>query len=191
MTSDETPMRLRASLRRGWTTVCFVVSFATTPAAVADTFQGWVVGISDGDTITVLDASKTQHKVRLAGIDAPEKGQPFGKASKEYLSGLIFQRTVALDCHKRDRYGREICRVFRGGTNIPLEQVRAGYAWHYVAYAKDQTLVERTAYTKAESDARTVRRNLWQEENPEAPWEWRAKGRSNKVSQKRSGPREP
>ena len=161
------------------------------PAALADTFQGWVVGISDGDTITVLDATKRQHKVRLAGIDAPEKGQPFGKASKEYLSGLVFQRTVDLDCYKRDRYGREICRVYRGGTDIPLEQVRAGYAWHYVAYAKEQTPQERTAYAKAETDARGMRRNLWQDKNPEPPWEWRAKGRQKKVSQKRSGPSGP
>jgi endonuclease YncB( thermonuclease family) len=171
-------------LRRLGVTLWLVSSIIATPAALADTFQGWVVGVYDGDTITVLDAAKKQHKVRLAGIDAPEKGQQFGKAAKEYLSGLVFQRTVDLDCFKRDRYGREICRVYRGGTDIPLEQIRAGLAWHYVAYAKDQTPAEQVAYQKAEADARGVRRSLWQDKNPEPPWEWRAQRRQKKANLK-------
>jgi endonuclease YncB( thermonuclease family) len=71
-----------------------------------------VVGVSDGDTITVLDDSKTQHKVRFAGIDAPEKGQAFGERSKQNLSALVFQKHVEARCHKKDRYGREVCAVF-------------------------------------------------------------------------------
>jgi endonuclease YncB( thermonuclease family) len=88
--------------------------------------EGRVVGVSDGDTITVLDDAKVQHRVRFAGIDAPEKGQAFGNASKESLSRLVFNKRIAARCHKRDRYGREVCAVFVGTSDVGLEQVRAG-----------------------------------------------------------------
>jgi len=149
-------------------------------ALCAGAFQAWaeevrgrVVGVSDGDTITVLDAAKRQHKVRLAGIDAPEKGQAFGNASKENLSKLVFDRQVTADCYKRDQYGREICRVFRGGTDIPLEQLRAGLAWHYARFANEQRPDERAAYVDAEASAKASRRGLWSDKAPQAPWEWR------------------
>ena len=74
--------------------------------------EGRVVGVSDGDTITVLDDAKTQHKIRFAGIDAPEKGQAFGERSKQSLSALVFQKRVEARCHKKDRYGREVCAVY-------------------------------------------------------------------------------
>src|SRR5262245_9242443 len=93
--------------------------------------EGRVVAISDGDTITVLDDSKTQHKIRIAGIDAPEKGQPFGERSKRNLSALAFQKTVEARCHKKDRYGREVCTVYLAGRDLGLEQIRTGMAWHY------------------------------------------------------------
>ena len=98
--------------------------------------EGRVVGVSDGDTITVLDRAKVQHKIRLAGIDAPEKGQAFGNASKENLSRLVFDSQVEAHCHKKDRYGREVCKVLRGATDVNLEQIRAGMAWWYREYAK-------------------------------------------------------
>ena len=69
-----------------------------------------MVGVSDGDTITLLDDNKTQHKVRFAGIDAPEKGQAFGNASKESLSRFVFDKRVEARCQERDRYGREVCK---------------------------------------------------------------------------------
>jgi endonuclease YncB( thermonuclease family) len=75
---------------------------STGVGAASWTIEGRVVGVSDGDTITVLDVSKAQHKVRLAGIDAPEKGQAFGNASKESLSRLVFDRQVEARCHKKD-----------------------------------------------------------------------------------------
>lgn len=90
------------------------------PHGVARTWSvdGRVVGISDGDTITVLDRQKVQHNIRLAGIDAPEKGQPFGNASKKRLSALVFDRRVEARCHKRDHYWREVCKEMRGATVI-------------------------------------------------------------------------
>jgi endonuclease YncB( thermonuclease family) len=84
------------------------IAFAADPWIVS----GRVVAISDGDTITVLDPDNRQHKIRLAGIDAPEKGQTFGERSKQSLSALVFQRRVEAHCHKKDRYGREICAAF-------------------------------------------------------------------------------
>jgi endonuclease YncB( thermonuclease family) len=92
--------------------------------------EGRVVGVSDGDTITVLDRAKTQHVIRIAGIDAPERKQPFGAASKENLSRLVFKRDVEARCYKKDRYGREVCRVYLALSDVGLDQVRAGMAWH-------------------------------------------------------------
>ena len=87
-----------------------VLALATSQAADW-IVEGSVVGVSDGDTITVLDDAKTQHKIRFAGIDTPEKGQAFGERSKQSLSALVFQRRVEARCHKKDRYGREVCAV--------------------------------------------------------------------------------
>jgi endonuclease YncB( thermonuclease family) len=83
--------------------------------AFAETYTGRVVGVSDGDTITVLDSSNTQHKIRLAGIDAPEKSQAFGQRSKESLSASVFGKSVTIDSNKSDKYGREIGKVIVSG----------------------------------------------------------------------------
>jgi endonuclease YncB( thermonuclease family) len=98
-----------------------------------------VVAVSDGDTITVLDRAAAQHKIRQGGIDAPEKGQAFGERSKQNLSQLAFDQIVDAHCHKRDRYGREVCKGMRGSTDVNLEQLRAGMAWWYREYAQEQT----------------------------------------------------
>lgn len=85
-----------------------------------------MVGVSDGDTVTVLDDAKTQHNIRFAGIDAPEKGQAFGEHSKQSLSALVFQKRVEVRCHKKDRYGREVCAVYVDLRDVGLEQIRQG-----------------------------------------------------------------
>jgi endonuclease YncB( thermonuclease family) len=139
--------------------------------------EGRAVGVSDGDTITVLDREKRQHKIRLTGIDAPEKGQAFGERSKENLSRLTFDREVEAYCHKRDRYGREVCKVMRGSVDVNLEQLRAGMAWWYREYAKEQSAEDRASYAAAEDDARVARKGLWQGAKPVAPWEWRRAGK--------------
>lgn len=142
--------------------------------------EGRVVGVSDGDTITVLDAEKKLHKVRLAGIDAPEKGQAFGNASKENLSRLIFDQRVEARCHKRDRYGREVCVVLIGSRDAGLEQVAAGMAWHYKQFEREQASEERIAYESAEGAARVARSGLWQDKKPVPPWAWRAAAAKDK-----------
>ena len=141
--------------------------------ARAEAITGRVVGISDGDTITVLDAQRVQHKIRLAGIDAPEKAQPFGNRSKESLSDLAFNRTVTVETDKRDRYGREVGKVLVDGRDVNLIQVERGMAWHYKAYEREQSPSDRKLYEAAESDARAGRRGLWREADPIPPWEFR------------------
>ena len=124
---------------------------------------GRVVKVSDGDTITILDSSKTQHKIRLHGIDAPEKKQAFGNASRKFLAGLVANREVRVAWSKRDRYQRILGTVFVDGKDANLEMLKAGMAWHYKKY--DST----PAYAQAESEARTAKRGLWQDKNPIEP----------------------
>ncbi|MFH0340701.1 MAG: thermonuclease family protein [Chromatiales bacterium] len=110
---------------------------------------------------------RTQIKVRLAEIDAPEKRQPFGTRSKQAMSDLVFGKTVGVVAVDRDRYGRTVGQVFTEGGNINERMVRLGYAWGYRKYAENQMLFgfERTA--------REARRGLWRDPNPVPPWECR------------------
>lgn len=148
--------------------ICLVVGLAG-----AQTIAGKVVGVSDGDTLTVLDAGRKQHKIRLSGIDAPEKAQPFGQRSKENLSRLVFGKQVNVDLGKTDRYGRSVGKVIVGGVDANLEQVRAGYAWHYKKYEGEQPYEDRRVYARAEAGAREDRLGLWRESTQVAPWDWR------------------
>lgn len=149
---------------------------SASPAAAA-TLRGRVVAVADGDTITVLDAARRRERVRLAGIDAPESRQPFGAAAKRSLAALVFGVDVEVEYSKRDRYGRIVGRVLREGRDAGLAQVEAGLAWHYLRYANEQSPQDRAAYARAESDARALRRGLWADRAPLAPWEWRAQRR--------------
>lgn len=161
--------------------VLFVAAFASlfSTVAFADQLQGRVVGITDGDTITLLNSSNTQHKIRLSGIDAPERGQAFGQASKQNLSGLIFGKSVTVEFSKRDRYGRIVGRVLLAGRDICLEQVRSGYAWHYKQYEREQTPAERKAYAEAETEAQKEKRGLWRDPAPVPPWDYRKERRGH------------
>lgn len=142
-------------------------------AAGADSVTGRVVGIADGDTLTLLDGANTQHKIRLTGIDSPEKKQPFGQHCKQSLSDLAYGRTVAVEANKRDRYGRVLGKVLVDGQDANLEQVRRGCGWHYKKYMNEQPLDDRLAYNAAEDSARAARVGLWADRDPVAPWDWR------------------
>jgi endonuclease YncB( thermonuclease family) len=139
----------------------------------AEMLTGRVVAITDGDTIRLLDASNTQHKIRLSGIDAPEKGQAFGNASRQHLSGLAFGKQAEADCYKIDRHKRLICTVHVNGQDVGLAQLDAGLAWWYRKYADEQPPRERVAYEAAEDRAAADRVGLWRDANPVPPWEWR------------------
>ncbi len=99
------------------------------PRAFADTLTGKVVKVTDGDSITVLDNTNTQHRIRLQGIDAPEIGQPFGNASRKHLATLVAGMLVTMKWDKRDRYGRIVGFVLVDGQDVNLAQVKAGMAW--------------------------------------------------------------
>ncbi len=146
-------------------------------AVQADQVQGRVVGVADGDTVTVLDDRKVQHKVRLAGIDAPEKGMPYGQRSKQYLSDLVFGKTVILEGDKIDRYGRTVAKILLNGRDVNLAQIAAGMAWHYKKYEREQSSNDRMLYGAEELNARAARRGLWEDPQPVAPWDWRAEKR--------------
>ncbi len=146
---------------------------------LADTIEGRVVGVSDGDTITLLDSSKTQHKIRLQGIDAPEAKQAFGQASKRHLSNLVFNREVTAECGKTDKYKRQVCVVMVNGQDANLAQVTGGMAWWYRKYQKEQTAQQRGAYEAAEAKAKAGRLGLWSGPNPVPPWDWRHAKREN------------
>lgn len=149
--------------------------------AHAETLHGRVVGVADGDTVTVLDSRNEQYKIRLMGIDAPEKKQAFGNRSKQALSALVFNREVSVEYRKKDRYGRLVGKIVVNGVDANLEQVRAGMAWHYKQYQREQSADDRIAYAAVEEQARTARRGLWRDNDPMPPWEYR-KGARRKDS---------
>lgn len=142
-------------------------------SASAETIAGRVVNIADGDTITVLDDDKVQHKIRLAGIDAPEKKQPFGNRSKESLSELAYNKTVTVETAKRDKYGRQVGKVLVNGQDVNLVQVERGMAWFYRQYQREQSPNDRTLYKAAEDAAIADKRGLWRDADPAPPWEFR------------------
>ncbi|MEZ5664694.1 MAG: thermonuclease family protein [Burkholderiaceae bacterium] len=142
-------------------------------AAAAQPITGRVVEVIDGDTVTVLVQGRKQLKVRLAGIDAPERKQAFGQRAKQRLSALVFRKTVTVVGHKQDRYRRLIAKLLVDGHDTNLEMIALGYAWHFKRYERDQSPEDRVAYSQAEARARAERSGLWEEPDPLPPWEFR------------------
>jgi endonuclease YncB( thermonuclease family) len=134
---------------------------------------GKVVKVVDGDTIYALDETLTQYKVRLAGIDAPERNQPYGLASRKHLGSLVAGKTVTIEYTKHDRYGRIVAKVSINGVDVCLEQIKAGFAWHYKKYQNEQGPGDRALYAHAEHRARTERIGLWRDNRPTPPWDFR------------------
>ncbi len=145
----------------------FLLAFS--PVVFAADLNGRVVGISDGDTFTLLTSDKQQVKVRLAEIDAPESGQPYGNKSKQYLSGLVFGNDVRVAVQTTDRYGRTVGTPYVGELDVCEEMVRVGAAWVYRQYVVDESLFD------VENDARAARRGIWglPESEQVEPWNWR------------------
>ena len=160
------------------TALALLLSLSAFGAAGAGSLvSGKVIGVLDGDTVEMLDASKTTHRIRLAGIDAPEKAQPFGQRAKEHLSDLVFGKQVVAQAGKSDRYGRTVGKVMVTGVDANLEQVKTGFAWHYKQYASEQSVSDRALYSSAEEEARSTRVGLWRDPKPMPPWEWRHGGK--------------
>ena len=153
--------------------IFFVLFIVFLQPSLADTYTGKVIGITDGDTLTVLKDNK-QYKIRLAEIDTPEKDQPYGNKAKQALSDLVFGKLVRIEVETTDRYGRTVGKVYLGNMYVNAALVRNGHAWVYRRYAKDKTLYD------LETEARENQLGLWA--LPEAqripPWEWR-RGKRN------------
>jgi endonuclease YncB( thermonuclease family) len=135
-------------------------------------FAGRVVGVADGDTLTVLDADNRQYVIRLAEVDAPEKAQAFGNRSKQHLSAPCFGKAAVITPRTTDRYRRTVARVDCEGTNASAEQVHAGMAWVFDRYVTDRGLYA------VQDEARVAGRGLWADQQQVAPWEWRKTGQS-------------
>ena len=156
--------------------ILFGLTLTFSVLAHGETINGRVVEVSDGDTLTILDASNTQFKIRLAAIDAPEKAQPFGQRGKQKLSEICYGKSAIVKVVSTDRYGRIVGDVDCAGIDANESMIQYGLAWVYRKYDK------RHEHLYAfEEEARNLRRGLWMDSNPIAPWEWRKKKR-NKVS---------
>ena len=151
----------------------FLLIFSVCTASASKIIQGKVVSVADGDTITVLDAEKNQHKIRLQGIDAPEKAQAFGAKSKQALYEMVHGKTVQVSFEKSDKYGRILGKVLLDGQDICHQQIKAGLAWHYKKYQNQQPLVDREAYSASETAAKNEKLGLWSDPRPMAPWDFR------------------
>lgn len=171
--------KVRRGLGDGWQILVLAVVLALPPIAASTVLAaeqitpilGRVVGVHDGDTITVRTQTNQTIKVRLLGIDAPELGQPFGTKSKQALSGMVFGKDVLIGSTGEDRYGRVLGDIRAGQVWANLAMVNLGMAWHYVKYDK------RPELSAAEFEARSNRRGLWAAPNAVAPWDWRRKGK--------------
>jgi len=157
----------------------FLAIFIVTLPLHAEQLAGRVVAIHDGDTLTILDSSKTQIRIRLAGIDTPESKQPYGTKAKQELSDLAFGKAVAVQVETVDRYKRKIGRVYVGRVDVNAEMVKRGAAWVYPQYANDLLLYN------LEHEARLNRRGLWKLPDKERvpPWVWR----KQKFKQRKAG----
>lgn len=157
-------------------------------AAQAHEIKGRVVSIADGDTLTVLDNSNEQHKVRLNGIDAPELGQSFGQKSKRNLSDLVTGKPVTVEWTKTDRYGRIVATVTTGQVDVNLAQLKAGMAWYFRQYERDVPVEKRRSYEEAEAAARAAKIGLWAEASPQPPWDYRhPQSQSNDANVRQNG----
>ncbi len=165
------PRRRRPALAALLALASVAVLASCGPPAGREAFEGKVVGVADGDTLVVLDGT-AQVRVRLHGIDCPERGQAFGTAAKRFASSLAFGKTVTVRARGKDRYGRLLAEVvLPDGRSMNRELVAAGMAWHYARYSDDESLA------KAERRAREARLGIWSEPEPVAPWSYRAASR--------------
>lgn len=154
--------------------ILFGLTLTFSVFAHAETINGRVVGIADGDTLTILDVSNTQVKVRLAAIDAPEKSQAFGQRGKQKLSELCYGKNAIVKVISVDRYGRSVGEVNCAGINANETMIKTGLAWVYRKYASGYEYLY-----SLEEEARNARRGLWSDWNPVPPWDWRKAKRNS------------
>jgi endonuclease YncB( thermonuclease family) len=134
---------------------------------------GRITGIVDGDTVNVLILGKQQIRVRIAFIDAPEKGQAFGQRAKQAMSELVFGKDVKLRPHTIDRYGRLVARVIVDNQDAGLELLKEGLCWVYERYLPEASPDIQVSYQQAQAAALEQKSGLWSDPFPVPPWDWR------------------
>jgi endonuclease YncB( thermonuclease family) len=141
--------------------------FMVVALAMAADFTGEVIRVLDGDTIEVLHEKKPE-RIRLYGIDCPEKGQPFGQKAKQATSSLLFGKQVRIESHGRDKHRRTLGTVFDGDLNVNQELIKEGWCWWFRKFVpRDQTLKQ------LEQEAKEAKKGLWTDPNPVPPWLYR------------------
>lgn len=153
-----------------------------TEPRIVETLTGRVIRIADGDTLTILADGNRQVKIRLEGIDAPERGQDYGTKSMAALAEMVSGKVVHVYATGTDKYGRTLGLVEVDGTNVNLKLVEDGWAWHYKKYNGQEK------FATAEKAARTAKRGLWAHASPMAPWDYRALDKLIIVPAGTSGP---
>lgn len=168
--------------------VIFILTcFTTASSSSAKTLQGKVIKVADGDTITIIDDKGFRYRIRLAGIDAPEKDQPYGEQSAKRLRWLVHGKGITVEYSKFDSYGRIVGKVLTDPpgnmfcllvdcnrkVDVGLKQISAGTAWHYKRYQNEQSKEDRILYSGTERGARKGKLGLWNDKKPLAPWKWR------------------
>ena len=148
----------------------------------ADQLEGKVIKVTDGDTVNVLTSDNETHKIRLSGIDAPEKKQAFGNRSKQALAELIDGKTVNVEYNKLDKYQRVVGKITFNGQDVNLRQIKLGLAWHYKKYEKEQDVEDRSIYANAEYLAQRDKLGLWYDASPIAPWDYRKQKREKSIN---------
>ena len=132
--------------------------------------KGKVIKVADGDTITILNSQNKQIKIRLYGIDAPEKAQDFGNVSREYLANLVAGKNIDATVIDIDRYGRSVSRINIDGKEVAEEMLKSGLAWLYTYYCK---IPECKQWKELETQAKTAKIGLWSNPTAQEPWKWR------------------
>ncbi|MBT3515158.1 MAG: thermonuclease family protein [Nitrospina sp.] len=165
---------------------------AIAPPLSAESINGKVIKVVDGDTIIVLDDNGFKYRIRLAAIDAPEKkSQPYSSESTMSLRWLVHNKGATVEYSKYDRYGRIVGKIMVGSkgdkhcliiecartTDVGLEQIKSGMAWHYKRYQNEQSIEDRKFYSSAERVAKKKQIGLWRDKNPIQPWKWRRDNR--------------
>lgn len=177
----------RATLRRlsAWiagATLAVPLALLTPAAALArealpGLLGGVAVRVQDGDSFLVRAADGLRHRIRIEGIDAPEKGQPFADAARDHLESLVLDRPLELRVSKTDPYGRLVAQVHNGQLDVGLAMISAGLAWHFRRFAGEQPVELRRQYQQAQARAREARAGLWRQEQPMEPWAARQQAR--------------
>lgn len=171
-----TPCIEHLTLNLQFIAVVLILTLAACKTTLTDhtSYNGTVSKVHDGDSIHITPAGQKRVIIRLAGIDAPELKQPFGIRSRDKLRSMILDRQASANCHKVDRYQRQVCVVLFNGRDINLEMVKAGLAWHYKKYQSEQTKNQQRQYRRAEKQASDNRAGLWSSDSSIPPWDYRA-----------------